>query len=62
MEITDDMIAAGVRVYQEFCPDTCAGSALDAPMIREVLKEALLARGLSREASGCVDEPPRHGS
>ena len=41
IEITDEMVAEGLTAYEEHCPDTCSGSLLDAPMIREILERAL---------------------
>lgn len=36
IEITPEMIEAGVEVLREHCPDTAVGDSLDRQMVREI--------------------------
>lgn len=39
IEVTPEMIDAGVDVYVEWCPDTGVGDAVDRKMIIEIFSE-----------------------
>lgn len=46
LEVTPEMVEAGVRVYLEFCPDTGCGDKADARMVAEIFRAMQLTDAL----------------